>query len=395
MIRDRMPDLLELARTNPDLYNEPELHQEVPLDPTLKVMFERAAKVAKFLSQMKKLMWELNKLHDRILTCSSFEQEEECRKLISNVGNRFGALARKSKAVLRRFEIDENIMQNYSAANHSPPIVDWKSNRDDVEMRSFKDNAHVTWHRLPSGNLLPLSSSHFIPAEIRMRFHLHNIFSYKLTCLVREYYVMQKVYGDQCRNKIKRQMAIIGREMKESELDEAIQHQERIPLLHQEILDDTVVDRQMQARIKEVEVLHKEILNLEKSIEELHKSFITISTLVHEQGAIVDRIEQHVSISADYVEDSTELLKKASTFQSKYRKNKCILAIIIASAIVILVIIIVVSVKKKQSSNTTKVVVMPPPYHALTKHDISSIDSDHLYGPIHVHPGVDKYHIPP
>lgn len=260
---------------------------------------------------MKKLMWELNKLHDRILTCSSAEQEEECTKSIKGIGNRFGALARKSKAVLRRFEMDENIMQNFSAVKHSSPSVDWKSNRDEVELKPLSDNLHVTWHRLPSGNLLPLSSATYIPAEIRMRFHLHNIFSYKLTGLVREYYVMQKVYGDQCRNKIKRQMSIIGREVKESELDEAIEHREHIPLLHQEILDDSVVDRQMQARIKEVEVLHKEILNLEKNIEELHKSFVTISTLVFEQGAIVDRIEQHVSISADYIEDSTELLKKA------------------------------------------------------------------------------------
>lgn len=34
-------------------------------------------------------------------------------------------------------------------------------------------------------------------------------------------------------------------------------------MLHGEIMDDALVDQEMQARLREVETLHKEVLNLE------------------------------------------------------------------------------------------------------------------------------------
>lgn len=85
-----------------------------------------------------------------------------------------------------------------------------------------------------------------------------------------------------------------------------------------------------------------------------------IWTLVHEQGAIVDSIANHVDLSADFVENSKQELKKASNFQHKYRKKKLILAILLALILVILIIIIVVEVQKKKKITT---VYVKPPSH--------------------------------
>lgn len=322
MNRDRMPDLLKLAETDPSVYNEPEVQKEVPMESGLAIMFKRVGKAVKFLSQMKEILRELQRLHDKLLLSASYAQEQECRDLIERLGNRFGSLARKTRSVLKRFEMDENIMREYAAETS-------RDNREDqtgIELMSM-ERPHVTWHTLPSGAIIPLSSHHFIPAEVRMRFHMHNVLAYDLTCVVRQYYIVQKIYGDRCKQKIKRQMEIIGRDIDEAELDEPIGRRESIPLLHSDITDDITIDNEMREKLREVESFHREIFKLEQNIEELHKSFVTISALVYEQGDIINHIENHVMTAADYVENSTELLKKARSFQNKYRKKKCILAL--------------------------------------------------------------------
>ena len=41
MIRDRLPDLVELAQSNPSTYFEPEIQEEVPMSDDLKQLMHR------------------------------------------------------------------------------------------------------------------------------------------------------------------------------------------------------------------------------------------------------------------------------------------------------------------------------------------------------------------
>lgn len=350
-----MPDLMKLAETDPYRYNEPEVQQDVPLSKDLETLFKRVEKVVKFLSQMKEIKKELRNLQEKLLLSSNHDEERECRYLVDRLSSRFGSFARKTNAILRRFEVTEDVMHNYAAVTHTNREL-----TNGIEMTPI-EQAHVTWHRLPSGKILPLSSSRYIPAEIRMHFYMHNVLSYDLSCIVKEYYIVQKLYGDRYKDKIRRQMEIVGREIEESELEESASRKERLPLLHADIMDDTVMSEEMRRKLNEVESFQQEILNLERNIEELHKFFVTMSSLVYEQSDIINHIENHICTAADYVEGSTELLKKARSYTHKYRKKKCILAICVVVLLAVIIIIIVATVKKPEANSKTKtqIVVVP------------------------------------
>lgn len=356
MIRNRMPDLMKLAETYPYRYNEPEVQQEVPLSKDLETLFKRIGKVVKFLSQMKEIKKELRNLQEKLLLSSNRDEERECRYLIERLSSRFGSFARKTNAILRRFEVDEDVMRHYAAGSTSTS----REQSNGIEMTPMAAE-HVTFHRLPSGKILPLSSGRYIPAEIRMHFYMHNILSYDLSSTVKQYYIVQKLYGDRCKDKIRRQMDLVGREIEESELEESLSRRERLPLLHADIMDDTVISQEIRQKLQDVESFQKEILDLERNIEDLHKFFVTMSTLVHEQSDIINHIENHICTAADYVEGSTELLKKARSYTHKYRKKKCILAICVVVLLAVIIIIIVATVKKPTTNSQTKTQVVLVP----------------------------------
>lgn len=67
-------------------------------------------------------------------------------------------------------------------------------------------------------------------------------------------------------------------------------------------------------------------------------------TLVQEQGEMVDRIENNVFATADYVEKAVDSTKKAVKYQSSARRKKLCLGITITIVIIVLIIIIIVSV---------------------------------------------------
>lgn len=81
-----------------------------------------------------------------------------------------------------------------------------------------------------------------------------------------------------------------------------------------------------------------------------------MSKFVHEQGAMVDQIEQHVIMAGEYIESGAQQLKKAGKLQNKYRKKKLIFAIvviIILGVIAGIIAISVVSKKNARHSSTT------------------------------------------
>nr|XP_026696485.1 uncharacterized protein LOC100186601 isoform X1 [Ciona intestinalis]XP_026696486.1 uncharacterized protein LOC100186601 isoform X1 [Ciona intestinalis]XP_026696487.1 uncharacterized protein LOC100186601 isoform X1 [Ciona intestinalis] len=363
MLRDRLPDLLRLAESDPTLYKEPEYHEELPIDPSLIVLFQRAEKVTKFIKDMEAIVQEMVRQHEDITW--NILNEKQYREQTTRTMDRFSALARKTKTILRRMELSDKEMLHYSAYardghdSRDDISVKWEQTSSSVQTPSkwFKlfNSSHnqlknVSWHRLGSGTVLPFSDNTYLPCELRMQMLLHSVLSYRLVVVVREYYTTQKIYNENVRKRIERQMSIIGREMDRQEIDKAIEVGESVSLLHGDIVDDTQVSKEMRAKLREIQFFEHEILALEKSISQLHEAFLMVSSLVHEQGAMVDRIEHHVGLASNYVEVSNQMLKKAGKLQHKYRKKKLCLALLILTAIGIIVLVIALSVKRKRTT---------------------------------------------
>jgi len=84
----------------------------------------------------------------------------------------------------------------------------------------------------------------------------------------------------------------------------------------------------------------QDIQKIVKSITELASIFKDLSTLVIEQGTILDRIDYNIDVVSHSVEEGVKELGKASESQKSYRKKLCMLLLCLGILIVLVVMII-------------------------------------------------------
>lgn len=115
-------------------------------------------------------------------------------------------------------------------------------------------------------------------------------------------------------------------------------HQRRNQLQAQEqvIDDDLALIREREEQIRE----------LEGDILDVNEIFRDLGAMIYEQGEQIDTIEANVEKAHTDVEQGTEQLAKASTYQKKSRKKLCCLVAILLIIAAVIAIIIAVSVKK-------------------------------------------------
>jgi len=80
---------------------------------------------------------------------------------------------------------------------------------------------------------------------------------------------------------------------------------------------------------------------LESDIVDVNTIFKDLATMVHDQGEIVDSIEQNIESTTVQVTSGTEQLRAAADYQNKARKKKIILAVLGLVILAILVGVIV------------------------------------------------------
>ncbi|XP_044255887.1 syntaxin-12 [Tribolium madens] len=97
---------------------------------------------------------------------------------------------------------------------------------------------------------------------------------------------------------------------------------------------DMLVER--EARIKQIEA---DVLDVNEIMREL-------GSLVHAQGETIDTIENSIDHATGNVEEATEQLMTAASYQNKYRRKLLFLVLIGLAIIVTIIIILVVELKK-------------------------------------------------
>ncbi|KAG9474478.1 syntaxin-16 isoform X1 [Eleutherodactylus coqui] len=104
--------------------------------------------------------------------------------------------------------------------------------------------------------------------------------------------------------------------------------------------DDQLVLVQQNTLI--VEEREREIRQIVQSISDLNEIFRELSTMVVEQGTVLDRIDYNVEQSCVKTEEGLKHLQKAEQYQKKNRK---MLAILILFVLVIILIVVLIGVK--------------------------------------------------
>jgi len=174
--------------------------------------------------------------------------------------------------------------------------------------------------------------------DLRIKKTQHSTLSRTFIKVMNEYNQEQNTYRDRCKMRIERQLGIIGKAATDNEIEDMIEKSkngEAVPIF-------TGINMDAQ-QTREIEARHNDILQLEKSIKELHDLFMDMCTLVQEQGDMVDRIENNVFATQDYVEKAVTHTKQAVVYQTKARRKKIILACIITVIVLVIILAIALS----------------------------------------------------
>lgn len=173
-------------------------------------------------------------------------------------------------------------------------------------------------------------------AEYRIPKIQHCTLTRKYVEIMTQYNTIQIDYRDKCKESMKRQVKISGKNLEDEELEEMLENG-NVSVFTEGILLDTQAAKQQLADIKE---RHADIVKLEKSIKELYDLFFDMANLVSEQGYWVENIEKNVENTFDYVEEAKKELKEGEDIKWRAQKKKAFLlvALILFLTIVLLII---------------------------------------------------------
>lgn len=99
----------------------------------------------------------------------------------------------------------------------------------------------------------------------------------------------------------------------------------------------------MEDNSRAIKRREEEITSVVQSIQDLNTIFRDLAGMVSEQGEVVDRIDYNIENTSIKVEQGLEQLKKASKYQKKNRKMKCILILGLSLVVMLLVLVLVKS----------------------------------------------------
>ncbi|XP_062859176.1 syntaxin-4 [Trichomycterus rosablanca] len=174
----------------------------------------------------------------------------------------------------------------------------------------------------------------YVSINLRMQKTQHAVLSRNFIELMSHCNTIQVQYRDRNVERIQRQLKITGNNVTDDQL-EAMLESGQTDVFTQNILADAQATKQA---LNEIESRHDEIVKLEKSIRDLHDMFQYLAMEVEAQGEMVDRIENNIINSTNYVKKAADDTGAAVTHQTKARKKKIFIAICVAVLLLILII---------------------------------------------------------
>ena len=185
------------------------------------------------------------------------------------------------------------------------------------------------------------SSENDSSADVRISKTQHSMLVRKFVTVMEEYNASQAEYRDKYKEQVKRQLAISGNDISDSnQLDTIVGNNATI--FTQSHLSETEHAKQMCA---DIEDRHAEIISLESSIKELHDMFIEMATMVELQGDAMDSIEMHCITALEYVEGSNEEIHQYIKLVKEKRALRLKIIAIGSVASVVLIIVLICGIK--------------------------------------------------
>ncbi|XP_051524151.1 syntaxin-4-like [Myxocyprinus asiaticus] len=251
---------------------------------------------------------------------SFFKKVQEIREGLQTLKKKVSELENKQKTVLG-VALPEDSMKK-----------ELQSLREDI-----KGMAYQIQRKLKSIEVKKAEDDEtYIPINIRMQRAQHGVLSRDFFELMGHCNKIQAQYRDRNVERIQRQLKITGNNVTDEKLESMLESGQT-DVFTQNILNDTQATRQA---LNEIESRHDEIIKLERSIKELHEMFQYLAMEVEAQGEMVDRIEENIKSSQNYVEKAVVETAAAVESSKKVCKKKLWIAVCLAILLVIIAIIL-------------------------------------------------------
>ncbi|XP_026861802.1 syntaxin-4 [Electrophorus electricus] len=179
----------------------------------------------------------------------------------------------------------------------------------------------------------------YVSISLRMQRTQHGVLSRNFVEVMAECNTIQAKYRNKNVERIQRQLKITGNDVSDEQLETMLESGQT-DVFTQNILGDA---KATKMALNEIETRHEEILKLERSIKDLHDMFQYLAMEVEAQGETVNRIENNIINSTNYIEKAVEETGAAVVSQKKARKKKVWIAICCAILILIIVIALAAS----------------------------------------------------
>ena len=175
----------------------------------------------------------------------------------------------------------------------------------------------------------------------RMHKLQYNSLIQRFNGIMDQYQQEQTTYRVRCKERIKRQLRIVGKDKSDFEIDEMLNVNN--PNIFIDEFSGGKIQQTRQA-LDEIEQRHKDILQLEDNMRELQEMFDELARIIDEQGEIIDRIDLHVERTRDYVHKGAVELHKAVIYTKKSKKKLYIIICIIVAVVIAIVIGVVITI---------------------------------------------------
>jgi len=157
----------------------------------------------------------------------------------------------------------------------------------------------------------------------------------------REHSIFVEKYEDKLKKILKREAQIMSRTISMEETEQLLISKEITPSLFVgNILEET---HKAQNELREIMQRHNLLSELEQSLIEVHEMFIQISSLVMEQGSLIQVIEYETENALQNVDKGADQLEKARELQIKALKKKTCILIWLAIILGVLIIILIIT----------------------------------------------------
>lgn len=175
-------------------------------------------------------------------------------------------------------------------------------------------------------------------AEERIKKNVHVTLVQDFIRAMERYQTAQAKFKHRHEENVTRQVLTVNPAATEDQIADVIQSGEA-----EQIFANSVQrDQAAQVALTYIRDRHRDIVQIEKSLQELQQLFVDMSLLVTEQGEMIDSVETNIESAIAYVGQGRVQLKKANKWQR--RNRKCIIAMIVLSVVAAAIIAIVLAV---------------------------------------------------